>query len=431
MAIWPLSKIKSILQSIDMQLKGGKAERDDLKQALLQLEKNHEALRREFVDTQLMEVQRNAGQDHLNDTFSKEIRHIGDVVSGHGEKMGQIQDAQLRHQEELQGLRENEGSIQQTLSSLDAWVHQLERQKETANQRLDALDGKTNDLAYTLQNHQQDKLNDHWMMRFGYDGLISNLQLAAVELQVPGNRARLEALRDTHKGERCFVIGNGPSLQAEDLDTLKKNRVFSFASKRITAIYDQTSWRPDVWGVSDLDFIHLYHEEMDALSGYIKIVPCQAILNLNIAIENAIYFPFIQMERTPTWFNADVTWGVHFWGSITPKLINFAVYMGFTEIYLLGVDNSVPIKTDESGKKYYDTSVNSHFSEHYYDSEKDFQYATRNIDDMERTMEYLTNGYKDIKFHCDALGVKIYNATRGGELEVYPRVGMDTLFDER
>ena len=26
---------------------------------------------------------------------------------------------------------------------------------------------------------------------------------------------RLAALKDSHKGERCFIIGNGPSLQAD------------------------------------------------------------------------------------------------------------------------------------------------------------------------------------------------------------------------
>ena len=38
--------------------------------------------------------------------------------------------------------------------------------------------------------------------------------------------ARLEALRDRHRGERCFVIGNGPSLQRTDLTKLRGERTF-------------------------------------------------------------------------------------------------------------------------------------------------------------------------------------------------------------
>lgn len=32
------------------------------------------------------------------------------------------------------------------------------------------------------------------------------------------------------------------------------------------------------------------------------------------------------------------------------------------------------------------------------------------------------------KKHCDARGIRVYNATRGGKLEVFPRVDFDTLF---
>jgi len=33
-----------------------------------------------------------------------------------------------------------------------------------------------------------------------------------------------------------------------------------------------------------------------------------------------------------------------------------------------------------------------------------------------------------MKRHCDSRGIQVYNATRGGKLEVFPRVDFDTLF---
>ena len=33
--------------------------------------------------------------------------------------------------------------------------------------------------------------------------------------------ARLAALKDSRKGERCFIIGNGPSLKQTDLSRLE------------------------------------------------------------------------------------------------------------------------------------------------------------------------------------------------------------------
>ena len=48
---------------------------------------------------------------------------------------------------------------------------------------------------------------------------------------------RLKKLKDTQTGKKCFVIGNGPSLRAEDLTTLKENGIATFAANRIYNIY--------------------------------------------------------------------------------------------------------------------------------------------------------------------------------------------------
>jgi len=41
---------------------------------------------------------------------------------------------------------------------------------------------------------------------------------------------------------------------------------------------------------------------------------------------------------------------------------------------------------------------------------------------------YVERAYKTAKKYADRHGVKIYNATRGGNLEVFERVDFDTLF---
>ena len=52
-----------------------------------------------------------------------------------------------------------------------------------------------------------------------------------------------EKYKDKHKGQRVFIIGNGPSLSKTDLNLIK-NEV-SFAMNRISLIYDKNiDWRP-------------------------------------------------------------------------------------------------------------------------------------------------------------------------------------------
>ncbi len=274
---------------------------------------------------------------------------------------------------------------------------------------------------------QQQRKND-WMVHFGYDNMISELQLSQIESVVPGNRRRLLELKDTHVGETCFVIGNGPSLKAGDLDMLNQKGIFCFASKGIYKIFDETQWRPNVWGVSDLDYIEIKKDDINRLNGFIKLVCAQSYIQRGILLRDVIYYPFIQAKRTPKFFNQDVARGVHFYGMITGKLINFAVYMGFTEIYLLGCDTTFPLRVDENGKKTVDTNKRLHFSASYYENKEEERAAYRNIMDMEQEVQYTIEAYKDIKYFCDQIGVQIYNATRGGELEVFPRVHMDQQF---
>ena len=319
-------------------------------------------------------------------------------------------------------------------------------QKRELNELSVSYEKRLNDLQMTLKkelssledrlidfqkNYQQDKeevRQDTWFTKYGYDWLISDLQMTCVEAAFPGNREKLLALKDTHVGESCFVIGNGPSLKAEDLDKLKENNVFCFASKGIYYIFDQTEWRPDVWGASDLDYIRQSKNEIEQLTGFPKLLCAPSYIKDGVKIENAIYYPFIQMERRPPWFNLDITRGVHFWGTITCKLINFAAYMGFKKIYLFGVDNSYGVVKDKNGRYKYDVNAHNHFTDKYLSAEVK-KNLEKDINNMIEAIEYVNLSYQSIKWHCEQIGIEIYNATRGGELETYPRVELEKVLN--
>lgn len=312
----------------------------------------------------------------------------------------------------------------------------LQKENESLNKKLQVLEEKNNKLEeknneFSLEfaSYKKEASDYDWFSKFGYDRMISDLQMSCVENILPGNRERLAALKDTNKGESCFIIGNGPSLKAEDLELLKNNNIFCFASKRINLIYDKTSWRPDIWAASDLDYVETYLDEIKEMKGYTKLLCAQVITRQMGIVDDAVYYPFVQMERRPPWFNADIMLGVHFWGTITCKLINFAVYMGFKNIYLLGVDNNWPVRKNEDGKYMYDVNVKSHFDDSYFAggySEK----LEKNINDMIKSIEYMDASYKSVKWNCEQLGVKIFNSTRGGKLEEFPRIKIEDAINK-
>lgn len=86
--------------------------------------------------------------------------------------------------------------------------------------------------------------------------------------------------------------------------------------------------------------------------------------------------------------------------------------MGFKTIYLLGVDCN------------YDKNIKLHSDSLEYS--KDYKYNwTR------QTGLTMIEGFKVAKKYADEHGINIYNATRGGMLEVFPRVNLEDVVGDK
>lgn len=219
------------------------------------------------------------------------------------------------------------------------------------------------------------------------------------------------------EGERCFVIGNGPSLNKEDLDTLKDNNAFTFASNRIYKMYDKTNWRPSFYSVCDEKLYIDNSETIDRLNETAKFLPLDIA---HVVRDKSKYYffaryPFKLFSKYPTFKNNIL----HKFGegnTVTYHLIQLAVCMGFKEIYLLGCDFSYNIGVDQNGKIIKDSG-----QKNYPWKEESVLY---NLPNLQANLY----AYIAAKRYCDNHGIIIKNATRGGKLEVFERVTFDELF---
>ena len=87
------------------------------------------------------------------------------------------------------------------------------------------------------------------ILAYPFEQVIRQIRLKSYQKSEDAQYIR--GLRDTHKGERCFVIGNGPSLTPADLDILAEKMVFCFAVNRIYKMYPKTVWRPSIYMTLD------------------------------------------------------------------------------------------------------------------------------------------------------------------------------------
>lgn len=228
----------------------------------------------------------------------------------------------------------------------------------------------------------------------------------------------IQSLKGKHQGERCFIIGNGPSLSVNDLDKLKNE--ITFGTNRIFHIFEKTEWRPTYYMAVDSDFIKYNYEK-------IKTVAAQYIFLSNIyhipigeKTKNIVYineyakFPVNKWNDISAFVNEDLSKYFSIGYTVTFTAIQLALYMGVKEIYLLGVDFNYSSTRNSKGRLVKNDSI-----EDYFDGKK-YHSSILNYNSV-------LHAYKIANEYCKFHDIKICNATRGGKLEVFKRVSFDDL----
>ena len=201
-----------------------------------------------------------------------------------------------------------------------------------------------------------------------------------------------------------------------------ENNEITFAFNRIYNIFDETKWRPTFYISQDEKMLGGCVEIVDELDLPVKFIPIQLQWYHGINIHDAIYFNMNwQTLGNPEdyLFSDNVAREVACASTGMYTAAQFAAYMGFTEIYLIGVDHHFQISQNNQGEIVIDNSVKDYFSEKYNEDK-----AQLYIPNTEKS----TETYVAMKMKCERKGIKVYNATRGGKLEVFPRVQFDELF---
>lgn len=223
--------------------------------------------------------------------------------------------------------------------------------------------------------------------------------------------------KNIHKGERVFIIGNGPSLRIEDLETLHEHGEICFGVNKIFRIYNKTNWRADYLCLCDVDVIDDCREELEKVQSESQIFLGDAgfqIQYLNEMPGQYLHLQFDNFFPNDPGFSDDISKLTYQGYSVTYDMcIQIAAYMGFKEMYLIGNDcTSVGSVTDKR----------NHFMD-YFKPEEAKKYAERTSQ-----MDHLITSFRAAESYSRKKGFRIYNATRGGALEEFERVNFDELF---
>jgi hypothetical protein len=182
-------------------------------------------------------------------------------------------------------------------------------------------------------------------------------------------------LKDIHKGKRCFILGSGPSIQKEDLKPLKDEIVFA-----LNNFYVHEDFKIVMSGSIQKYYMTapIHPPQIEAeWKNWFEDMEKNIPQNINMIFglnKNKINIKYILdkyqlfKDHKINWYYAGITTSEYskfnlneinitnmIWsaGTVSIYALIMAIYMGFDEIYLLGMDHSQICNTNKDNIRFY------------------------------------------------------------------------------
>jgi hypothetical protein len=223
---------------------------------------------------------------------------------------------------------------------------------------------------------------------------------------------QLAALKDAHRGERCFIIGNGPSLKKTDLSRLRGE--YSFGVNRIYLMFPELGFTTSFFLSVNSLVIEQCAEEIRALP-----IPKFISWRSRHLIQPTPDMAFLHTTYTGPKFATDACGRIWEGATVTNVALQLAYHMGFQQVILIGVDHTYATQ----GKP--NTTITSqgddpnHFNPGYFG--KGFRWQLPDLDTSERGYWMALQAYEQA-------GRQVLDATVDGKLTIFPKVDYNSLF---
>ncbi|MFZ2095277.1 MAG: 6-hydroxymethylpterin diphosphokinase MptE-like protein [Anaerolineales bacterium] len=224
---------------------------------------------------------------------------------------------------------------------------------------------------------------------------------------------RLRQYENMHANQRCFIIGNGPSLRQTDLNKLRGE--YTFGLNRIYLLYPELGFTTTyLVSVNDL-VLEQCAPEMKSLS-LPKFFTWRARR-------------WFRPDHKITYLDTDFTGQEDFCSNITGRFfegytvtyvaLQLAFQMGFSEAILVGVDHNFVTKGTANQAIVSQGDDPNHFAPNYFG--KGFKWQLPDLAGSERAYQLAQVAYSQA-------GRRVVDATIGGKLTIFPKVDYATLF---
>lgn len=226
------------------------------------------------------------------------------------------------------------------------------------------------------------------------------------------SKRRIAAMKDKHQGERCFIIGNGPSLRNTDLSLLKDE--VTFGMNRIYLLFDQVGFATSYYVAVNKLVIEQCAREIASLT-------CPKFISWHARdeIDFTADMMFLHSRGVGPTFYTDITRGIWEGATVTFVAMQIAYYLGFQKIILIGVDHSFTTQGKPHTTIVSEGDDPNHFHPQYFG--KGFRWQLPDLETSELA-------YRIAKYQFEIKGREIVDATIGGKLQVFRKIDYQALF---
>ncbi len=226
---------------------------------------------------------------------------------------------------------------------------------------------------------------------------------------------RLEALKDSQRGERCFILGNGPSLRHTDLSRLRDETTFGL--NRIYLLFPEMGF-PTTYLVA-INWLVMEQTADELLALPIpKFLPWRFRSRID---RDRLHDPiFINTDGRGGTFARDAHHPLWSGATVTYVAMQLAYHMGFQKVILIGVDHSFTTQGKPHTAVVSQGDDPNHFAPNYFG--KGFRWQLPDLETSEIA-------YRLAKQIFEADGREIVDATVGGKLTVFRKENYLDLFE--
>lgn len=242
---------------------------------------------------------------------------------------------------------------------------------------------------------------------------------------------RNRILHNCHQGKRCFILATGPSVKNQNLRLLQNEICIAVSNFYIHANFALI--KPRYYCIAPYhlplteEAWHCWMQKLDAATHDTDTVMFFALSDCQRNQRNGLFagrkIHYLHFNGSYPWDllltkGLDIAWGLPGPQSVAIMALLVALYMGFSQIYLIGCDHDTLFRWNGSS---------CHSPKHFYDGAPTVGYEPFDIEVNLKAFLRLRQQYRYINQIAQRNKIRIMNTSPTSFIDIFPKLSLETV----